>query len=133
MENTSDELSQALLQMQNNLRKISDEHGERLWLQTGKNILAEKLQGNKSLRQMTMETVDFLVSYSGAQIGTIYTLENKEFRLQYRYGIKGQVEESFKMGEGLIGQAAIKKSVEVINRVPKGYFKIESSLGKERP
>jgi PAS domain S-box-containing protein len=133
MEQAADELSQALLQMQNNLKKVSEEHSERIWLQTGKNTLTAKLKGDRSLKELSKEVVDFLILYSGAQIGTMYSFEDNAFHLQYSHGIKGEIARSFKPGEGLVGQAALKKDLHVLDKLPKNYFKVESSLGKEKP
>jgi len=133
MENQTDELSHALQQMQNNLKKISEEHTERIWLQTGKNTLSEKLRGDKTLKELSKEIVDFLASYAVAQIGTVYTFEDGILSLQYAFGMKGQLPNSFQLGEGLVGQAALKGTMSVLDKMPKNYFKIESSLGKEKP
>ena len=133
MENKTDDLSVALQQMQNNLKKISEEHSERTWLQTGKNSLDEKLRGDKTLPELSKEIVDFLAAYTVAQIGTVYVFEDDVLNLQYAYGIKGQLNNFFRLGEGLVGQAALKKSLNVFNKMPENYFKIESSLGKEKP
>ena len=133
MENKTDDLSVALQQMQSNLKKVSEEHSERTWLQTGKNSLNEKLRGDKTLPEISKEIVDFLAAYTVAQIGTVYVFEEDVLNLQHAYGIKGQLNNSFRLGEGLVGQAAVKKSLNVLNKMPENYFKIESSLGKEKP
>jgi PAS domain S-box-containing protein len=133
MENQTDELSKALHQMQNNLKRISEEHSDRTWLQTGKNDLNEKLRGEKTLQELSREVIAFLVLYLGAQIATVYVFEEDTLYLQHAYGIKGGINEFFLLGEGLVGQAALEKSMLVYNKVPENYFKIESSLGKEKP
>ena len=48
MDNQKDELSVALQQMQDNLKKVADEHAERIWLQSARNALNETLRGGKS-------------------------------------------------------------------------------------
>ena len=133
MENKTDDLSVALQQMQSNLKKVSEDHSESTWLQTGKNNLNEKLRRDKSLPEISKEIVDFLASYTVAQIGTAYVFEEESLNLQYAYGIKGKLTDSFQMGEGLVGQAAVKRSLNVLHKMPENYFKIESSLGKEKP
>ncbi len=133
MENKTDDLSIALQQMQSNLKKVSEEHSERTWVQTGKNNLNEKLRGDKTLQEISKEIIDFLAAYTFAQIGTVYVLEDDVLYLQHSYGIKGKLTNSFNLGEGLIGQAAVKKSLNILNKIPENYFKIESSLGKEKP
>src|ERR1700751_1605772 len=119
MENQTDELSHALQQMQNSLKKISEEHTERIWLQTGKNTLSEKLRGDKTLKELSKEIVDFIASYAVAQIGTVYTFEDGILSLQYAFGIKGQLPNSFQLGEGLVGQVALKGTTSVLDKMPK--------------
>jgi PAS domain S-box-containing protein len=133
MQNKTDELSEALKQMQNNLQRVSEEHAERIWLQTSKNNLNEKLISDKPLKQLSKEIVEFFTSHTGALIGTIYVLEEDVFNLQYAYGTRGQLSDSFGLNEGLVGQSAEKKSLTVLNKMPRNYFKVESSLGKEKP
>ncbi|HEY8936524.1 MAG TPA: response regulator [Cyclobacteriaceae bacterium] len=133
MKNQTDELSLALQQMQNNLQRISEEHSERIWLQTSKNNLNEKLISDKPLKELSKEIVDFFISQTSALLGTMYVLEDNAYNLQYAYGIKGQPSNSFLLGEGLVGQSAEKKSMMLVNSMPQNYFKIESSLGSEKP
>jgi PAS domain S-box-containing protein len=128
-----DELSLALQQMQSNLQKVSEEHAERTWLQTGKNSLSERLRGDKSLPEVSKEIIDFLAAYVVVQIGTVYILENDQFTLQYAYGTKSDLTMSFTPGDGMVGQVALKKSLTVFEDVPKNYFHVKSSLGQQIP
>jgi PAS domain S-box-containing protein len=131
--NSRDELSIALQQMQSNLQKVSEEHAERTWLQTGKNSLSERLRGEKSLPEVAKEIVDFLAVYVTVQIGTVYILEEDKFNLQYAYGTKSDLTMSFTLGDGMVGQVAVKKSLTVFDNVPKNYFQVKSSLGRQIP
>ena len=133
MENKTDELSQALLQMQENLKRVSEEHAERIWLQTGRNTLNERLRGDKTLHEIVKDIIDFLAFYFTAQIGTLYVFEEGALHLQYAYGVNGQAKASFQPGEGLIGQAASEKKLKVITKIPQGYFSIVSSAGELKP
>jgi PAS domain S-box-containing protein len=133
MEKNVDELSLALQQMQSNLKKVYEEHSERIWLQTGKNMLNERLRGNKSLDELSKDIVDFLVSYSVAQIGTMYIMKEDALHLEYAYGIQKKIHSTFYLGEGLIGQAAVEKSLKILTKLPPNYLKVASSLGQEKP
>ena len=133
MKNTSDELSVALQQMQQNLHQISMEHSERIWLQSGKSVLSEKLISEQSLDALSKEVVDFFTSYTAALVATIYVLEDDSLHLRYAHGIKDMPVGSFRLGEGLVGQAADKRTRVVLNEVPCTYMKIESSLATGAP
>jgi len=133
MEPQADELSLALKQMQDSLRKVSDEHAERIWLQSGKNALTEKLRGDLPLRQVAQNVTDCLASLCEAQLGALYSLEKDAFGLQYAHGLKMPPTTLFRPGEGLAGQAAAEKRLMVIENLPPDYFYIESSLGRHTP
>ena len=53
MEDQKDELGVALRQMQDNLKKVADEHTERIWLQLARNTLDKKLRGDRTLAEVS--------------------------------------------------------------------------------
>src|SRR6185437_1771492 len=128
-----DELSVALLQMQDNLRKVADEHAESLWLQSAMNILNAKLRGYRSLSDLSKNVLDTLASFCEAQIGAFYVLEEDAFQVQYRFGATGPLPPPFRVGEGLAGQAAADRQLKVVHPVPDNYFQIESAIGRHSP
>lgn len=129
----TDELSLALRQMQDNLKKMSEEHSERIWLQMARNHLNEKLRGDRSLKEVAGNVLDCLAAFCDVQVGALYVSEKDIYRLQYTYGIKGSIADTLRTGEGLVGQAAAEKRLKVIASIPKGYLAIESALGKQTP
>jgi len=133
METQTDELSLALKQMQDSLKKVSDEHSERIWLQSNRNILSDKLRGDRTLQELSRNIVDYLASACDAQLGAFYTLEKDAYCLQYSYGVKGTPTGSYRPGEGLVGQTAAERKLKLIATVPNNYFHIESSLGRLAP
>lgn len=40
---------------------------------------------------------------------------------------------SFKLGEGLLGRAALQDGLQIVSEIPSDYFKIESSMGERTP
>src|SRR6185312_15698856 len=133
MENQEDEFSVALMQLQDNLKKVAEEHAERTWLQSARNALEEKLRADRSLLQVSQNVVDSLASYCEAQLGAFYVLEQDTYRLHYRYGITGPTPSAFRVGEGLAGQVAADRRLRLITSVPGNYFHIESALGRQAP
>jgi PAS domain S-box-containing protein len=133
MENQQDELSVALKQMQDNLKKVADEHAERIWLQAARNTLDEKLRGGRSLAEVAQYVMDGLASFCQAQLGAFYVLERDVYEVHYRYGVTGPTPSAFRPGEGLAGQAAAERRIQLIAPVPGNYFHIESALGSQTP
>ena len=133
MENRKDELSLALKQMQDNLKKVADEHAERIWLQSARNAVYEALRGDKSLSELSQNLMDCLASFCEAQLGAFYVLEEGAFQLHSRYGITGPTQPAFRKNEGLAGLAATAKRLKHISPVPDTYFQIESGIGRQTP
>src|ERR1700733_2831076 len=109
MQNQKDELSVALKQMQDNLKKVADEHAERIWLQSASNALYETLRRGRSLAELSQNIMDCLASFCEAQLGAFYVLEEDAYHLHSRHGIAGPTTPAFRMNEGLVGQAAADK------------------------
>src|ERR1700722_15587104 len=133
MEYQKDELSVALKQMQDNLKKVADEHAERIWLQSARNALYETLRGGRGLTELSHDVMDCLASFCEAQLGAFYVLEEDAYQLHSRYGITGPTPPAFRMNEGLAGQAAADKHLRLISPVPHTYFQVESGLGRQTP
>src|SRR4029453_2172092 len=72
----------------------------------------------------------------GAQHGVFYIMEQRkgepELRLLASYASRNRegVSNVFKLGEGLVGQAAIEREKIVLEHVPSDYIRITSGLGE---
>src|ERR1700743_2439119 len=133
MENQKDELTVALKQMQDNLKKVADEHAERLWLQSARGALDETLRGGRSLTELSQNVMNCLASICEAQLGAFYVLEADVYQWHSSYGITGPAPLAFRTNEGFAGQAAAEKRLRLIRPVPDTYFQIESGLGRQTP
>ncbi len=105
------------------------------WLNTGRLGLSAAASGDKRLEQLGASVLGYLANYLDAHAGAFYTRQGEEFRRTATYGVPSENEtpERFKIGEGLLGQAAMENSTILINDVPDGYLKIGSSLGQAKP
>jgi CheY-like chemotaxis protein/HAMP domain-containing protein len=131
----SDTLGISLNNMKNNLRKLSEENALRTWLLTGATELGDKMRGEKDVRELANEIVNKLATYLKAQIGAIYLAENGHLNLAGSYAFHYRKENSnqLKLGQGLVGQAALEKKPIVLSPVPDDYIKINSGLGNSSP
>lgn len=105
------------------------------WLNAGRLGLGTAIAGDKRLEQLGQSVLGYLANYLDAHAGAFYTRQGDEFRRTATYGVPSENEtpERFKMGEGLLGQAALENSTILINDVPDGYLKVGSSLGQAKP
>jgi CheY-like chemotaxis protein/CHASE3 domain sensor protein len=105
------------------------------WLSAGRLGLGAAISGDKRLEQLGESVLGYLAKYLDAHAGAFYTRQGDDFRRSATYGVPAESEtpERFKIGEGLLGQAAVENSTILINDVPDGYLKIGSSLGQSKP
>ena len=132
-----DILSIAIEQMKVNLLKMKNETKLQDWFKTGKAEIGTIIQGDQNTIKLSQNVITHLASFLDAQVGAIYLRdENDEsFKLtgSYAFRKRKSLSNSFKIGEGLVGQAALEKQAIVISEVPDDYIKINSGLGKASP
>ncbi len=112
-------------------RKLEDQN----WIRSGLIQLNEKLIGDQSITALAKNTIETLVNTIQGQAGAIYITDDNGV-LQYTGGYGSQPETSpkeLKLGDSLVGQAALQKSPISILDVPKDYLKIRSALGEASP
>jgi len=101
-------------------------------IETALNALGEQLQGDPSLEQLCQNAIRFLCVQAGAPAGVIYVAEaDGTLRRMGSYGgrLAPDAPQSFKRGEGLVGEVARTGQELRLDNVPESYFTIESGLG----
>jgi len=131
----SDTLGYALDNMKNNLQKLAKENEVRTWLLSGTGKLNDQMRGEKDVKILAQDVIAQLTTYLNAQIGAIYLMDRGKLDLvgSYAYNNRKSNSNSFKLGQGLVGQAALEKKPIVFNQVPKDYVRINSGLGNSSP
>jgi CheY-like chemotaxis protein/HAMP domain-containing protein/putative methionine-R-sulfoxide reductase with GAF domain len=130
-----DMLGKALESMRTNLQRLSLENQTRNWLMSGNSELNDKIRGEKDGKALAQDVIIQLATYLKAQIGAIYIKENSELDLigSYAFHHRKNNSNTFKLGQGLVGQAALEKKLIVFSDVPQDYIKINSGLGNAVP
>jgi len=128
-------LGEAFNQMTTGLAKVTTDNERQIWLATGREKLATRLSGLHDLQTLAKNTIDYLCKYVGAQVGTLFILEDMTLRLvaSYAYTSRKQVANQFQLGEGLVGQAALEMQPILLTQVPDDYMVVNSSLGEVSP
>jgi CheY-like chemotaxis protein/signal transduction histidine kinase/HAMP domain-containing protein len=131
----SDTLGISLNNMKSNLQKLSKENELRTWLLTGNSEVNDKMRGEKEIRELAQDVVNKLAIYLKAQIGAIYLAENGYLTLvgSYAYHYRKENNNVIKLGQGLVGQAALEQKPIIFSQVPDDYIKINSGLGNSSP
>ncbi len=123
------------------LQETTTTNEEQDWLKTNLGKFTNMLQGQRDLTSVANRILSELASLVSAQHSVFYGLDGsedqaeKELKCLGTYGLKErkQLANRFKLGEGLIGQAALEKKRILLTDVPSDYVQISSGLGKATP
>jgi HAMP domain-containing protein/CheY-like chemotaxis protein len=135
------DLKDNINQMIGNLRETTERNAAQDWLNSNLARFSGMLQGQrdqKTVARLLMSEVTPLVA---AHHGAFYVAEDSgedeetELRLIATYGYKERksIANRFKVGEALVGQAALEKKAIVITQAPEDYIRIASGLGEAAP
>ncbi|WP_243439037.1 response regulator [Fundidesulfovibrio soli] len=132
---TSDALGTALVRMSEALRDAAAASEHSNWVKTGRANLGALLAGEHDLRELSDSVTAFLAKYMNAQIGALYILAEGSLKLtgSYAFTMRKDLADSFGLGQGLVGQAALERQVISLTNVPEGYLRINSALGDAQP
>ena len=126
-------------EMIRNLKDTTLRNDEQDWLKTNLAKFTRMLQGQKDLLTVGRLILSELAPVVSAQQGVFYMMDGSvtepELRLlaSYAYRERKGVNNRFRLGEGLVGQAALEKERILLTNVPSDYVQISSGLGESKP
>jgi len=134
-------LKDKLNEMIRNLRETMRQNTEQDWLKTNLERFTRMLQGQRDLATVSSMILSDLTPLVSAQHGVFYALTDPDddgepvlkFQAGYGYKERKHVSNSFRLGEGLVGQCALEKERILLTNVPADYIQISSGLGESRP
>jgi PAS domain S-box-containing protein len=119
------------------LAETTAQNTEQNWLKTGQTELNQKMRGEQNLIILTQNIINQLAAYLNAQVGVFFLAEGDCFKLvsSYAYKQRNNNYNQFKLGEGLIGQAALEKKSIVFSQAPQEHINlsINSGMGESPP
>ncbi|PLS75823.1 MAG: hybrid sensor histidine kinase/response regulator [Actinobacteria bacterium] len=134
------ELKDNINQMIGNLAETTRRNEEQDWLKTNLARISSLMQGQRDLQAVSRLIMSELTPTVVAQHGAFFLNDvnaeaGPELRLVASYGYKARknVPNRFKLGESLVGQAALEKSPILVTEAPADYVKISSGLGEAAP
>ena len=133
-----DVLGRSLLIMKNNLVATSQRENEQNWIAKGKEIIGDILRQRNNISELAYETIINLIEYIGAVQGAFYLYDDDNKVLTniatYAYNRKKYITQEFKIGIGLVGQAAFERDIIYRKEIPDDYVTISSGiLGDKKP
>jgi signal transduction histidine kinase/CheY-like chemotaxis protein/HAMP domain-containing protein len=126
-------------EMIRNLKDTTLKNSEQDWLKTNLAKFSRMLQGQKDLLTVGRLILSELAPVVGTKQGVFYIMEaTKEepvlkLLASYAYKERKNVDNTFKLGEGLVGQCALEREKILLVNVPKDYISITSGLGEAPP
>ncbi len=108
------------------------------WLKTGIAQINQVLGGDPDMSTLTSKAISEISTYLNAHIGAIYLTGDGDGTTlslagSYAYRKRKDLSNVFKMGEGLVGQAALEKRQILAGNLPEDYIRISSGLGEWSP
>ncbi|MBF0357191.1 MAG: response regulator [Magnetococcales bacterium] len=134
-----DRLSHALQTMAEELSKADRENKQQNWEQGILIELGQALQGNQSITELSNSVVDVLCRRLEAVSGLLYLLvatsDGKVLQLTGSsiFSNKINPQDTFNIGEGLVGQAILRRTPSILQGVTDSFTSISSGLGELRP
>jgi signal transduction histidine kinase/HAMP domain-containing protein/ActR/RegA family two-component response regulator len=126
-------------EMIRNLRDTTLRNKEQDWLKTNLAKFTRMLQGQRDFLTVGKLILSELAPLVSAQQGAFYMIDNSngesELKLLASYASQegNGARNRFKMGESLVGQAALEKRSILLTDVPSNYAKVSSGLGEFPP
>ena len=132
----NDILSKSLIQMRDNLMKKTQKETEQNWIAAGKDIVSDILRLHNDIEVLAYQTLVALIKYIKVIQGAFYVYEDESNTLinkaTYAYNRQKYINQRFKIGEGLLGQAAFEMSTIYLKEIPDNYVTITSGLLKDQ-
>ncbi len=102
-----------------NLRLTTKNNDTNSWLKTGQKELYIRMRGEHNIESLSRNIIDCLTEYLDAKIGILYMSDKNSNLKQIGSSAclqQENISQEFKLGEGLVGQVAMKKKhIQMIN------------------
>ncbi|MGA9639008.1 response regulator [Flavobacterium sp.] len=126
----SDSLRNMGISLATSFKKLEDNE----WLQAGIANINTVMLGEKLVDVLTNDVIEQLAVYTKSSAGIIYILEGDSLHANGSYNyISGSGRESFKIGEGLVGQAALSDCLLELNVQEENDITISYAIGEVKP
>lgn len=104
------------------------------WIAAGQVQFNDALRGEQSLTDLANNALRSLCQYLDIPVAALFLLEGDVLRQVGAYALAGEaLNRAFKLGEGLVGQAALEGSAILLDEIPAGAVSISSGLGEMPP
>jgi signal transduction histidine kinase/CheY-like chemotaxis protein len=132
------ELARQANQMAQSLKRLGQERDQNDWVREAVAGLGQELRGELEPAELASRAVRFLARHLGAPVAALYYYlqGDRELVLLGHYGgtpADAGAAPKFRIGEGLVGQAALGEEITVVEAPPADYLRVRSGLGEGAP
>ncbi|MGW0807269.1 HAMP domain-containing protein [Nonomuraea sp. NPDC002799] len=132
------ELKDNINSMVANLRETTQANQEQDWLKSNLARISRLMQGHRDLLEVAKLTMSELTPLVSARYGAFYGIEpegDHELILIGGYGVRPDwgPRQRFRIGEGIVGQAAAEGRHIILDDVPPQFITIDSGLSRSTP
>jgi CheY-like chemotaxis protein/HAMP domain-containing protein len=133
------QLAAGVSRMQDALRAARKVATDQDWLKTGVARVNEVVLGQDDVDVLATSVVTEVAGYLDAKVGALYFMGEREGAPElsllgtYAYTFRKNLSTRFRLGEGLVGQAAREKKQILLQNAPEDYVRVVSGLGETVP
>jgi HAMP domain-containing protein/CheY-like chemotaxis protein/signal transduction histidine kinase len=128
-------------EMIRSLRETTLRNNEQDWLKTNLAKFTRMMQGQKNLQSVSQMILSELAPVVSARHGVFYIMDANgggsepllKLTATYAYKERKNLSRQFRVGEGIVGQAAFEKQRILLQNAPDDYITISSGLGEAKP
>ncbi len=132
-----DQLGTALYRLTDSLKKMRELNEKQNAIKSAQMELNNTMRGEQDTAELASRVISYLCRYLEAPMGAFFLYEPEEGMLRlcgtYAYRKRRKLINGFRIGEGLVGQAALEKSILQLTDLPASYVPVQSGLGQAVP
>ncbi|WP_223067778.1 response regulator [Paenibacillus caui] len=120
-------------------RKFAQNQKEQAWISSNLARITDLFHGVNSMEQVSQMFISEFTPMLGGKLGALYICDEAKspggLYLAGAYGMDqdARPRREFKLGEGLVGQAAVDKKPIRLSEVPEDYISVRSATGESVP
>jgi len=127
-------LASSLNKMAESLHFSFSSLSDKEWLQTGIAGLNQVMVGEKDIKTLTNNVLEYMVNYTDSQVGAFYLLNNTDILvLEAGYALNHSRNEKIRLGEGLAGQCALSKKELYVKEISSENITFSYASGDAKP
>ncbi len=131
-----DELSDVAIRankMAGQLLQLDHDRARSEWVRAGLAGLSDELRGELDPREVADRTLAVLAKHLKTPVGALYIASGDGFELLGRHAVAGDVQQHIAKGEGIVGQAALRSAISIVETGDETGLALRSGLVAAQP